>query len=188
MLTHLRHCPDCQAERDRLQAIGDVLAEETAEPSDYRPAFGRLMNRIEVHEANRASVADNRGSERWWLTGPALATAATVVLAVGIAVVLNPAIESPAPGDFTTLTQETALSNGGVRRIELMFEQDASSEQIRSALIRTGSSIVSGPDPDGTYVVDMTIPAETAPDAFFESVSALEGVREVALAAGADPR
>lgn len=196
VLGHLRECPECRAERDELQAIQQVVAEDDGTgDGNYKSAFRKLMARIETAEANRASVRDfepapESGKERgkWWLP---LSAAACLFVAVLLTVGTNPLREvrevreeSAGGGDgsgFRTLSDPGKAVAGIPHRIALTFEQPVMAETLRSALIETRSNIVSGPDRDGTYIVEVAVPSHMTDAEFINSMRAIDGVQYAAF-------
>ncbi|MEX0943908.1 MAG: zf-HC2 domain-containing protein [Pseudomonadales bacterium] len=202
VLVHLRECPECRAERDELQAIQQVVAEDdgTGE-TNYRAAFRKLMGRIETAEANRASTHDfepGGGSSGWRLP---LGVAACLLVAVLIGPGSNPLPDSRnlTPGEpgnvagtgigrdgtdavgFRTLSEPSAVVTGVPHRIALTFAQPVMAKTLRSALIETKSNIVSGPDADGRYIVEVTVPAHMTDLEFINSMRAIDGVQYAAF-------
>lgn len=188
VLSHLHECAECREERDRLQEIGRFLAEDDdgGQP-DYRFAFGRLMHRIEAHEANLASTRDLNPPPRFMHRTLSYAALATLLVATVVVVIaLNPGAGEPAVsagGEYRTLTT-TGAASGDSRRLALTFEQPAGGDVIRSALIESRSTIVSGPDEEGTWIVEVDMPASVSPESFLESLRQIEGVRHAAFDPG----
>lgn len=56
--SHLKGCEICRKERDNLQRLQAVVAEDDSVQSDYHIAFRKLETRISIAEANRSSVID----------------------------------------------------------------------------------------------------------------------------------
>jgi hypothetical protein len=147
------------------------------------------MARIETAEANRASVRDFEPapeSGKWWL---ALSAAACLFVAVLITVGTNPLREalpeeSAGGGDgpgFRTLSDPGKAAAGIPHRMALTFEQPVMAETLRSALIETRSNIVSGPDKDGTYIVEVAVPSHMTDAEFINSMRAIDGVQYAAF-------
>lgn len=196
VLGHLRECPECRAERDELQAIQQVVAEDDGTgDGNYKSSFRKLMTRIETAEANRASIRDfevapenGRESGKWWL---ALSAAACLFVAVVITVGTNPlreglpeALLEESAGDglgFRTLSDPGKAVAGIPHRMALTFEQPVMAETLRAALIETRSNIVSGPDKDGTYIVEVAVPPHMTDAEFINSMRAIDGVQYAAF-------
>jgi len=181
LLAHLQDCAECREERDRLQALQQMVVEDDgSETADYRVAFNKLMSRIAAAEDNRASTTEWRSHRRaaaWTLY---LAAAACIVVAVGFVGVLNP--PTPPQEDFRTLSAPP-LVDGVPHRIALTFEQPIKAETLRSALIETRSNIVSGPSEDGTYIVEIRVPPEMPDARFIQSIREIDGVKYAVFAA-----
>lgn len=187
VLTHLQECHSCRAERDRLQALQQMVTEDDGtEATDYRVPFHSLMRRIAVAEANRASTRDLRPGRRW-STLPWVAVAASLVLAIGLVAVLDSGKRGPE--EYRTLTMDTGVQ-GVPHRIALTFDQPIKAETLRAALIETHSNLVSGPDRNGTYIVDIPVPKNMSDSQFIQSLRRINGVRNAtfeAKAAQLDP-
>ena len=190
VLTHLRECAECRAERDRLQDVQQfVVLDDESDGPDYRFAFSKLMNRIDAHEANLESARDfrqpptsqDRGLRR---AAPYLAAAACLVASLAFVITMNPA--APGGGEFETLTRTTAISGEEApRRLALTFEDPGRADVVRSALIETRSNIVAGPIDGDTWIVEIEVPAAVSPEQFIESIRSVDGVRHAAFEAEA---
>jgi len=181
LLAHLQDCAECREERDRLQALQQMVVEDDgSQTADYSAAFSKLMSRITAAEDNRASTLvwrPRRRTAAWTLY---LAAAACIVAAVGFVLVLNPS--APPREEFRTLSAPP-LVDGVPHRIALTFEQPIKAETLRSALIETGSNIVSGPSEDGTYIVEIRIPPDMPDSRFIQSIREIDGVKYAVFAA-----
>jgi len=193
---HLKVCNRCREERDHLQRLQAVVSEDDGTLPDYRDAFQRLEARIDFAEANRSSVAEvpaldsksvkPRGGARGfgWFTGLGIAASLFVGYLVGAGTQATDTGELAAQGqlestpEYVTLTS-TASSheNGVLHRVYLTFDQPVQAETIRTALIETGSQIVSGPDQSGTYAVNISVPAELTDIEFLNSIRQIKGVQ-----------
>lgn len=180
VLSHLRDCADCRVERDRLQDLQQfVLEEDEAETGDYRFAFRKLMSRIDAHEANVESARDVR-PVRGWQAGY-FAVAACLVASLAFVIALNPSSSTLPEDGFETLTTPPPSTAASPRRISLTFEEKASSDMVRTALIESRSSIIAGPDETGTYTVEIEVPESVAPEEFLGRLGQIEGVRFAAF-------
>lgn len=179
VMAHLRQCPECREERDRLQALQQVVIEDDGSTTtDYRPAFRRLMKRIAVAEANRESTSEVIGRRRMPAWVPYFAVAASLLLAIVFVGMMNPA--NKGPEEYRTLSNTSDLP-GVPHRIALTFEQPLRAETIRAALIETHSDIVSGPDKHGTYIVNIKVPKNMSDSRFIASLRQIKGVRNAAF-------
>lgn len=189
VLVHLRECLECRHERDQLQTIEAFVREDDVVVDvvvpDYRFSYNKLHSRIEAAERNRESASGvevDTGLGNWI---PITGIAASLMLAVVIVGFYNPV---PAPvsapesvtGEFVTLTNLSRAS-GLSRRIALTFEQPIRAQTLRKALIETDSSLISGPDEKGTYLVDVIVPQGTDADDFMRSIRQIEGVAHARL-------
>jgi hypothetical protein len=179
VLAHLQQCAECRSERDRLQALQQIVAEEDgSDTADYQVPFRRLMNRIAVTETNRTSMGELQRRARIPRWAPWVGVAATLVAALLFVGVLNPGRQGPE--EYRTLSSTTEAP-GVPRRIALTFEQPIKAETLRAALIETGSNIVSGPDRNGTYIVEIRVPPNTTDSRFIQSLREIKGVKYAAL-------
>lgn len=183
VLVHLRECLECRHERDQLQTIEAFVREDDVVVPDYRFSYNKLHSRIEEAERNRESTAGvevDTGLGNWM---PITGVAATLMLAVVIVGFYNP-VSAPesVTGEFVTLTKPSRAS-GLSRRIALTFEQPIRAQTLRKALIETDSSLISGPDEKGTYLVDVIVPQGMDADEFMQSIRKIEGVQHARLAA-----
>lgn len=180
VLVHLQDCEACRAERDRLQALQQMLIEDdeagqAQQSGDYQQAFQQLMTRIAVAEANRMSTREARASKRGFGWAPYVAVAASLVAVLVFVATLNP---PPPSGEaqYRTLSNTTSQP-GTLHRVALTFEQPIKAETLRAALIETHSNIVSGPDSNGTYIVEIRVPENMSDARFIQSIRNIDGVK-----------
>lgn len=184
VIAHLRECQPCRHERDQLQEMQQVVLEDGEPGADYRFAFRKLMQRIEAAEANRASTRDFEVRSEWRGMLPWFGVAASLLLAVVFVagITETPANDTvPAGEEFRTLTATSDESTGITHRVALTFEVPIKAETLRSALIETRSNIVSGPDDDGTYILEVAVPGEMSDHEFIESMREIRGVQYAAF-------
>lgn len=178
---HLSECAACREERDHLQAIGQMVSEDLEVLPDYRFSLKKLNARISEAERNRESTREAAvlgglpGVYRRNLVPIAGVAAALVVAIMLVAGVQQGGAPDPA---FRTLTTETTVAtDGDVRRLELAFEEPIQAAAMRQALIETRSNLLSGPDSEGNYIVEVALPSDETPDAYLERIRAIDGVR-----------
>jgi hypothetical protein len=184
VMVHLRECPECRKERDHLQTIEAFVKESDVVIPDYQFSYHRLLSRIEGAERNRESTAaiEQKTGIRSWipLTGIAASLMAGIVLVGSLGPSLG--FESEAgSAEFRTLTSGPEIS-GTSRQIALTFEQPIQAETMRKALIETNSNIISGPDEEGTYLVEVVVPQEKKTGEFLQWIREIEGVQHARLA------
>ncbi len=183
VMVHLRECPECRRERDHLQSIEAFVKESDVTIPDYQFSYHKLLSRIEGAERNRESTAGigiERGLASWV---PFAGIAASLMLAIALVGTLNPSVAlEPETAEFRTLTSQSGIA-GVSRRIALTFEQPIQAHTMRKALIETNSNIISGPDKDGTYLVEVVVPEDVSADDFVQWIREIEGVQHAALTA-----
>jgi anti-sigma factor RsiW len=174
VLSHLMSCGACRRERDRLQALQELVKEDM-DQSDYRFSFNRVLRRIEAGERDRQSLqvedalAKRRLAGRWI---PLASVAAGFVFAVIFALNLE---TSDMRDGFRTLSSAQDTS-GLPHEVRLTVDGGLSSHELRQLLSTRTAAILSGPDEAGTYHVVMDVPASMTDAEFLGSVSDLEGV------------
>ncbi|MFN3238512.1 MAG: hypothetical protein ACE37D_15825 [Pseudomonadales bacterium] len=189
VLNHLNDCAVCQAERDRQQELAVlVLSDEDELEANYKPAFAKLMERIdsqatgEMLEPTQAEevVAPPRNTGGKGKVTLAMAASVFVVVAsIGLyQVSREPAETLTAP---VLQAPETSLPGGESRRLAVTFDENIDSATLRAAFIDTGAYIVSGPDAEGRYVIEAVKSAGESQAEFVATVSQLDGVKHVAL-------
>lgn len=196
VLNHLNDCRSCQLERDRLQALGALVQSSDDDIGDnYKPGFDKLMARIAESEASEPTTSETSETGERPNVSPQrsrqpllLGVAASVCILLS-AVVLMPSDEmpvqiTPPAAETLSIPKTTGLANqmdSVTHRLTIAFDRNADAATLRTAFIQSGAYIVSGPDQDGRYVIEVVKPLEVANSELLESMSALEGVRYVAL-------
>lgn len=182
VLRHLAHCEDCQQERDRLYELQQIVCEPDLITQDSNSSFRKVLARIDVSERNKVSVREVPVRTHRILGFPVgLATAAlaasVLALVIGGAQFLSP---GRVGDEFQTLSIEPLVpvnyESGKVERLELGFKTPIPAMKLRQALIETGSNIVSGPDENGSYIVELVVPNETSSDVFLNQLQQIDGV------------
>ncbi len=85
-------------------------------------------------------------------------------------------VEEEGPATFETLSVENVAVPGTSSQVLVTFENPIPASALRRALIETRSHIVSGPDENGSYLVEVEVPAHMTDSEFIESMRAIEGV------------
>ncbi|MCZ6503573.1 MAG: zf-HC2 domain-containing protein [Gammaproteobacteria bacterium] len=177
VMVHLRECPECRKERDQLQGLEAFVKENDQVVPDYRFSYKQLLSRIEEAERNRESTAglDEGLRTRNWM--PFAGIAASLAFIVAIVGAFQPSVvpEVDSTG-FRTLTTQTQ-TRGVSHRVALTFDQPIQALTMRKALIETRSNIVSGPDEEGIYVVEVEIPPEMTSEEYLQAMRKIEGVQ-----------
>lgn len=186
VLRHLQVCHECQRERDYLQQLQQEVVSDAESLPNYRFSYQKLMTRIEAMEKNRACLDEDaldaapRGLAmgRWLSMAGA---AATVVLGVYFAAFMQLTERQTQSEDFRALTVPVGANGGVEYRMALRFEDGVDPETVRSALIETRSTLAGAPDENGTYIVDITVPAGMNEAEFIRSMSKINGIASVAF-------
>jgi hypothetical protein len=76
------------------------------------------------------------------------------IVAVQLAVILFLLIGIPKDSGFKTLTSKPPLLREGIK-INVVFDQETREKEIRELINRIGGSIVSGPSPEGLYIIEI---------------------------------
>jgi len=180
VLKHLAQCEGCRQERDRLIELQKMIREGEVVDGDVEFSLRRTLKRIEEAERNRDSVADvrSRDGQRRLFASMALAAGLGVFL-VGAAVLVG----DPAQvvSEYQTLTSDQPGVAGAARQMEIGFVDPIPATTLRQALIETGSNIVSGPDEDGVYLVEVEVPSGISQQMFLRRIQDIEGVKHAAF-------
>lgn len=180
--THLMDCQECQVERDRLQTMQETLTEDVPE-SSFQTPFRDLLSRIEVSERNKQALrlVPHRVSREGldWKGLLAAVSGVPALVTIALLVVFAVYIQVPARDDpnFHTLTE--GLSRPGIEhRVQVSFESDAGIEQVREVLVGIGANIIDGPNEDGTYLVDLVVPASLTDNEFIVRLAERDGIKK----------
>jgi hypothetical protein len=152
---HLAECADCRRDLERLEALRkELLHSQDDVPLPAPLFFERVLARTAA-TGGASTRATSRFSFGWKALPPfaRLALAAQFLLIVGLAAFL---LLRPRGNETTTMSTGGAASGGS--RILIGFQPDATEAAIRETLVAIGANIVSGPDPDGLYVVETPLP------------------------------
>lgn len=178
VLAHLRACPACRADRDRLQHMVSMLEEDVPGDQDYRPSYRRLIQRIE----STAPMASDAKTASWLELASVrggFALVASLVIAIGGAVWLN---RTPADDSFVTLADPVVASVDRIT-IRMLFADDIEQSLVRDVLVSIEANIVSGPDRSGYLLV--TIPKTSNVETVINGLATAEGVERVERIPGA---
>lgn len=152
---HLSACPSCRREADEWEELAFAAREEPGAQPDSRRAWERLERRIEEERGRPAREARESRSAAggpWWRS-PSLAwglAAAQFLLAVGLVVYL--AAVRPGGPAWTTLGGPVPSEVKGAR-LQVIFQEEATAEEIADLLGSAAGQIVQGPSGQGVYVV-----------------------------------
>lgn len=178
MLNYLSENREAQMERDQLQELAALIEAEKADAQDteaYKAGFSKLMERVDQAESERlrfASLEENKnGSSLFKRLGVGLA--ASLVLGVG-AITIQ---QFRAPGAETLSVPSATEQAAKPYRLTVAFDESADSETLRATFVQTGAYIVSGPDGEGRYVIEVVHQG----DGLLQSMSNMDGVKYVAF-------
>ena len=182
---HLAECEVCITEKDQLQRLQDLVTSEEFKSPQYQFSYQKLMSRIDAAEQTTREVDEEPpkkfGNARWSM----VALVASLVLAVFLipAVWQTPSESVERTDRFRTLTTESSakVRAGITQRVELVFTQLIEDDARRAALIETNSYIVSGPDEDNRYIVEIVVPGNMTDAEFITSLNAIDGVKYAAF-------
>jgi hypothetical protein len=182
ILRHLAHCEECQEERDRLYELQQIVCEPDVMTQASNSSFRKLLTRIDASERNKASVREVPvRTHRVLSFSVGLTTAALAASVLALVIGGTQFLGLDRAGDeFQTLSIEPLMTmkyeTGKVERLELGFKTPIPAVTLRRALIETGSNIVSGPDENGSYIVELVVPNETSSDVFLKQLQQIDGV------------
>jgi anti-sigma-K factor RskA len=150
---HLVTCESCRAELQALREVhGDLRAAFADEGAPTSAAYRAVQTRIgKPREARSGGRLDGIANALRTLMIPRWAPAAAMVLIVaqlGALVWLTQRV--PGTADVTTRGIEAPLT-----QLVVVFEPKATEEGMRALLLEVHARIVSGPSPDGVYLVEV---------------------------------
>ena len=199
VMTHLGDCPTCQKERDRLQQLQALVQQENADSTgDYKPSFEKLMDRIDASESGFSVVKEGSVENPKLAQVVAVkrrvhsmlpyAVAASLFVAVGFVLMSQPEPAETLNVPATTspsVDPSAALGTDNIPRVNqrlmLTFEDQIDSEMLRAAFVSTGAYIVSGPDAEGRYIVEVMANPGQDSDQLIHSIVEVEGVEYAKL-------
>ena len=179
VLKHLATCPECQDEVQRLYGLQQLMQESESPGGDSELSLRRSINRISTSEKNRESLAEVEPSKmptRYRLPLGVAASALVLVAAIGY---VTP---TPTGEEFRTLSLESEKL-GSVYRLELEFKNPIPASTLRRALIETDSHLLSGPDEQGHYLVEVIVPYHVSAHEYLVKIKEIEGVEHAQFAA-----
>jgi anti-sigma factor RsiW len=189
--THLSTCPSCQAELRHCRDL--AAAVQTAGETAWSPSpghFSQLMARIdaaEAHDAQDGSWRERLRAQcarhlpvlqstprfvRWALA----AQGAMILLLAGVLVWQAPF--SPGPL-YRTLADNGDQARQSQARLQVVFADDLTEQELRTLLNSIGGTIVKGPSALGFYTVEIPV-SEGSPgllDPILDAVRAHPKVR-----------
>ena len=189
VLGHLRNCAACRTERDALQQLQSAVQSAPAHETDSTLSLARVNRRIDAWEAERENEVVAHRTGFAWRAG----VAAGLVFAVGLAFQLGGtgtpgSLLAPGAAEFETMTDVggTGVDPAAVGatpdtyRIAVTVAPDVAADEFRAFLIAHRAGLVSGPDAQHTYVLDLRSDAGVA--------GVLGALRDSPLVVAAAPR
>jgi anti-sigma-K factor RskA len=150
---HLATCASCRAELETLRELRGHLREAYSdEPVPSSAAFRAVRARIgEAREATSGGLFDGIANALRWLLIPKWApTAALVLIVAQLGALMWLAQRAPDAGAVTTRGIPSPVT-----QLSVIFEPKATEQGIRDLLLEVHARIVSGPSPDGAYVLEV---------------------------------
>lgn len=150
---HLSACPLCRREVKEWEDLAISVEEEPVVLPDSRLAWERLEKRIGAERRLPGENHEPRPAAWAWWRSPSLAwgfAAAQLVLVIGLVVYL--AAVRPAGPAWTTLGGPVPSEVMGAR-LQVIFQEEATAEEIAALLGNASGQIVQGPSVQGVYIV-----------------------------------
>ena len=187
VMIHLMECAECREERDKLQTIESFVKSSEVAVPDYKFSYQLLRSRIEEAERNRESISgwDGGFGRQKWIPFAGIAASLAFVVAVAGSFFaetesIDGSVGPETASEYRTLTTPT-VGQGSKHRVALTFLQPIQAKTMRKALIETDSNLVSGPDEEGTYIVEVNVPLHMNSEDFLRSMRKIEGVEYAEL-------
>ncbi|HVO86902.1 MAG TPA: zf-HC2 domain-containing protein [Casimicrobiaceae bacterium] len=167
---HVDHCARCRSEIEWLRTLHAACVSGARESGTSGP-FNKLRNHLELRDAADVPVRrkDSARSPRWLRWAVAAQLAAIMVLGGAV----WHASERPVIYRTLASPDSTAPRTGS---LVVVFDPSTTEPELRRVLRDVGANIVSGPTPQGAYVIDV------APDRITDARDALRRERAVVLA------
>ena len=172
---HLADCQECQQERDRLYQLQTLIRENDSTAPGYELSYRRVLGRVEVSERNKESTREVDFKPSWKRMIPAGIAATLVSILVAGAAWFNVDRSLPVVPQYQTLSSDQP-NTGVSHRLELGFHNPIPAVTMRQALIETGSNIVSGPDENGNYLVEVIVPNSMTDVEYLAQIRGIDGV------------
>lgn len=175
VLRHLGDCKACQEERDRLYKLQTVIQESGSVQPGYQLSYRRVLKRIEESERNKESTREIEPTPAVRRIVPLGIAASLVAVLLAGAAWLGSDSGLPKGDEYQTLSSD--LPGKGVSLIlELGFTNPIPAATMRQALIETHSNIISGPDDQGNYLVEVRVPDTMTDAQYLAQIREIDGV------------
>lgn len=175
VLRHLADCKECQDERDRLYELQQLIRETDSAVPGYELSLRRTLKRIGESERNKESTRDVEFTPTLKRLLPVGIAASVISLMVAGAAWFNVDRSTPVATQYETLSSDQP-ANGMPHQLELGFHNPIPAMTMRQALIETNSNIISGPDENGNYLVEVVVPNNMTDIEYLARIREIDGV------------
>jgi len=165
--THLAQCADCQAELDELKVLRQqVQAVYKEQENASAQAFRATMANISQLTKQKHSENSYSESASWLhsldnflrsvLAPRWVPTVVSLVLLAQLGILLFNLRQMPSTEQVSTRSVAPPSST-----LRVIFNENASERQIRSALEKVNGQMVNGPMPEGSYIIQIQTTDQT---------------------------
>lgn len=179
--THLAGCADCRRELEALKALeAAVVASNEQLPRPSSNMAARVIEAVDAYELQRARQKYKGSWSLWsWLAQPRFALAELLVIlllagATAVFVARANRFQSLANQErlradaaakqlaeqnerYRTLAESCPDAQKNLAKVNVIFQPQASDEEIREMLMSLKANIVQGPSALGVYVVGVSV-------------------------------
>lgn len=157
---HLQQCDTCREEALLHQRIAEhVRLGRQVHPAPLA-SLGRLMDRIEAHEASHARRWQRKLGK--WVMGKGLERAVIAQAVTIVLLVLTVAwlVTRPEPAaEYRTLGAPAETRAPAGSQLRLQLQDTVTAAQVERLLHEVGGRIVYGPSPRGVYIIALGVSA-----------------------------
>ena len=176
VLRHLSVCEHCRAERDHLYQLQQLVQEADAPVNNDRKSLAGVMRRVDAAERDSQSMGEAEEFRQRRRLFPMGIAASILGVAGSAGAWLTSISKEPAGEEFQTLSSDVPAF-GTSQLIALGFVNPIPAATMRQALIETHSNIVSGPDSQGNYLVEVVVPGDMSATEYLSRIKEIEGVK-----------
>jgi anti-sigma factor RsiW len=157
--SHLEGCAPCRTELARWQEVASAARSGPA----FTPSaadWSAMLEQIDRAEGGARKPGFWESLRSWFDLTPApmrwaFAVQGALVLVLGASLLFGPRGGKV----YETLSSPERVAPSGRARLHVVFAEDATEREIRSALEDTKGTIVGGPSPTGVYTVELPFAA-----------------------------